>query len=507
MVVAAIPRSRNSAPAASRIACSLSKSRGRPRRRRMGSTDFTESLLLFNGHNRPDNQFTGRYRIVNSSPPPSKHEVGMRAATLGNRLKVMIVGAGTGGLCLAQGLKADGIAVEVFERDYSPTDRLQGYRLGVNETGRRALKECLPKALFDKLIASSANPSRAVTFLDHRLNRLLSIELGSDEQNDLPVSRISLRGILLEGLDEIVRFGRKFIAFEESPSGAVTARFDDGSTATGDVLIGADGASSRVRRQLLPHAERVETGILAVSGKIAMTEAVLRATPQAFLRGLTLVLGPKGCFMFGSAVEYENSGDKARRDHETPSTRSAAEPPLDREQYVMWGFSAPSEAFAMPTDFEALGAEDLKSRVMALTIDWAGALRHLVEAAQPATVTAFPVKTSVPIPPWHTRSVTLLGDALHNMTPYRGIGANTALRDAAALRQALHAVHRGESNLIPALAAYERGMVDYGFRAVRESLRNMERFHAQGSMTRAFTKLFFRTIDAMPPLKAAFLSR
>jgi 2-polyprenyl-6-methoxyphenol hydroxylase-like FAD-dependent oxidoreductase len=180
---------------------------------------------------------------------------------------------------------------------------------------------------------------------------------------------------------------------------------------------------------------------------------------------------------------------------------------LDREQYVMWGFSAPREAFAISADFEALGADDLKSRVLALMNDWAGALRHLVEAAQPATVTAFPVKTSVPIPPWHTRRVTLLGDALHNMTPYRGIGANTALRDAAALRQALRAVDRGESDLIPALATYERKMVDYGFEAVRDSLRNMERFHAQGSLQRAFTKLFFRTIDAVPPLKAAFLRR
>jgi 2-polyprenyl-6-methoxyphenol hydroxylase-like FAD-dependent oxidoreductase len=259
----------------------------------------------------------------------------------------------------------------------------------------------------------------------------------------------------------------------------------------------------------LPYAERVETGILAVSGKIAMTEAVRRATPKAFLRGPTLVLGPKGRFMFGSAVEYRNADDKARGDLESPSTRPATEPPSDsgREQYVMWGFSAPREAFAMPADFEALGAEDLKSRVMALTTDWAPALRHLVEAAQPATVTAFSVKTSVPIPPWHTRNVTLLGDALHNMTPYRGIGANTALRDAAALRQALRAVDHGENDLIPALAAYEREMVDYGFRAVRASLRNMERFHAQGRLTHAFTKLFFRTIDVVPPLKAAFLSR
>jgi len=51
------------------------------------------------------------------------------------------------------------------------------------------------------------------------------------------------------------------------------------------------------------------------------------------------------------------------------------------------------------------------------------------------------VKTSVPVPPWQTRNVTLLGDALHNMTPFRGIGANVALRDAAALRRALAAVN------------------------------------------------------------------
>ena len=80
--------------------------------------------------------------------------------------------------------------------------------------------------------------------------------------------------------------------------------------------------------------------VVAVSGKIAMTEAVRRATPQAFLRGPTLVLGPKGRFMFGSAVEYGNSGDKRRGDLEPPSTCAAAEMPWDREQYVMWGFPA-----------------------------------------------------------------------------------------------------------------------------------------------------------------------
>ena len=58
--------------------------------------------------------------------------------------KVMIVGAGTGGLCLAQGLKQSGIDLSVFERDRTPTDRLQGYRLHISSDGARALEHCLP---------------------------------------------------------------------------------------------------------------------------------------------------------------------------------------------------------------------------------------------------------------------------------------------------------------------------------------------------------------------------
>jgi len=118
-------------------------------------------------------------------------------------LRVRIIGAGTGGLCLAQGLKQDDVEVEVFERDHTPTDRLQGYRLSINGTGRRALKACLPQGLFAKLIANSAKPSESVTFLDHRLNRLLAIDLqhrdAEEADSELPVSRIALRGISAKG--------------------------------------------------------------------------------------------------------------------------------------------------------------------------------------------------------------------------------------------------------------------------------------------------------------------
>src|SRR6266849_10796535 len=77
--------------------------------------------------------------------------------------KVMIVGAGTGGLCLAQGLQQSGIDVSVYERDRTPTDRLQGYRLHISSNGARALEDCLPATLFREFLDAAAKPNTAVS--------------------------------------------------------------------------------------------------------------------------------------------------------------------------------------------------------------------------------------------------------------------------------------------------------------------------------------------------------
>ena len=417
---------------------------------------------------------------------------------MARHLKVLIIGAGTGGLCLAQGLKKDGIAANVFERDHTPTDRLQGYRLSLSATGNRALKACLPDTIFDSLVKCSAQPSQRVSFQDHRLNRLLAVDLPHNGQDPLetehPVSRTALRRVLLEGLDDIVHFGKRFTGYDAVPAKCVTARFEDGSVAIGDILVGADGAGSQVRAELLPQAKRVQTGILAVSGKLGLSDRVRVMTPAPILRGPALFLGPRGCFMFCSAVQYAPG---------RPADPSSG----DAEEYVMWGFSARLERFGFSAPPETSTAFELKARVLGLMEDWHPALRRLVQEADDASLTAFAVKTSVPISPWPTRNVTLLGDALHNMTPFRGIGANTALRDADALRRALVAVDRGDADLIEALAHYERDMTDYGFRAVRASLANMHRFHAESALTRGITKALFRVVDFVPPLKSAFLGR
>ena len=107
---------------------------------------------------------------------------------MGN-LQFIVIGAGTGGLALAHGLRAAGMAVRVFERDHNLTERVQGYRLTINSKGARALQSCLPKANFERYIAASARVSTAVSFFDHRLRRLLSVDVPNTEQTDPHAAR------------------------------------------------------------------------------------------------------------------------------------------------------------------------------------------------------------------------------------------------------------------------------------------------------------------------------
>ena len=204
-------------------------------------------------------------------------------------------------------------------------------------------------------------------------------------------------------------------------------------------------------------------------------------------------LWARSSFMFSSTVDYEDADTDQHH--------------YDRQKYVMWGFSAHSDTLDLPANLAAESGQDKINSVIAIMDNWHPDLRRLVQITDVSTVTAFSVRTSVPIPPWPTQRVTLLGDALHNMTPFRGIGANTALRDAEALHQALVAVASGKAVLMQVLASYERDMIEYGFAAVQASLKNMKRFHAKGALAKARTKAIFRVVDCLTPLKTAFLGR
>jgi salicylate hydroxylase len=125
--------------------------------------------------------------------------------------------------------------------------------------------------------------------------------------------------------------------------------------------------------------------------------------------------------------------------------------------------------------------------------------RRLVGDSDPATVNALHVKSAIPVDRWPTGRVTLLGDAIHNMTPMAGVGANTALRDADLLRRRL----AEGGPLAEAVAGYEREMLDYGFAAVRQSLRHAERAASTSWAGRAGFRTMLRLTAAIPPLRRA----
>src|SRR5262249_16383859 len=146
----------------------------------------------------------------------------------------------------------------------------------------------------------------------------------------------------------------------------------------------------------------------------------------------------------------------------------------------------------------------LRGIALAGMADWDGGYRELVRLTESDTLSLLTIRTSRPVGAWPATRVTLLGDAIHSMTPYRGIGANVALRDAALLGRQLTRAARGEVRLLDAIAAYERAMRRYGFAAVRGSLEAMKAQLRSGVLRRAAMRLALRLADRMPMLKRWF---
>jgi len=118
------------------------------------------------------------------------------------------------------------------------------------------------------------------------------------------------------------------------------------------------------------------------------------------------------------------------------------------------------------------------------------------------------IRTSLPIAPWPTTTITLLGDAIHTMTPGRGAGANTALRDARLLCKQLVAARDGQLALLTAIHSYEEKMQKYGAEAVKQSLAQMDpnapiNKPMIGTAIMATQRTMLRAINHLPPAKRA----
>jgi salicylate hydroxylase len=417
---------------------------------------------------------------------------------------VIIIGGGIGGLTLAQGLVKAGISVAVYERDHTPSDRVQGYRVHINPTGSRALHACLPPHLFDLFDRTCGRPSRGIRFLTERMGVLLSVGGDLVRQGDAigkhrSVSRVTLRQVLLSGLDGIVQFGKTFLRYEERDE-RVIAHFEDGTTAVGDVLVAADGGGSRVRRQFLPHAERIDTGVIGIAGKVFLDGGNRNRIAPELLDGMALVSAKGGYSLFVALqdIDHVNDGDA------TDAMGDGSSHFDNSRSYLMWALGARRHKLGLDGGAEALQGEPLRAIALDAMAAWDDRFKALVRLADPGTINAIAMRSARPVAPWPTRRITLIGDAIHSMTPYRGIGANIALKDAVRLRDALVEADRGARDLVDALHHYEAGMIAYGFKAVRDSLRAMEQTTSNSAVSRILSRAAFRAIDRLPPVKRLF---
>jgi 2-polyprenyl-6-methoxyphenol hydroxylase-like FAD-dependent oxidoreductase len=387
-------------------------------------------------------------------------------------LRVLIAGAGIGGLCLAQGLRKAGIKTLVFERDASAQVRGQGFRFRIDADGDAALKACLSQDLYDLYKATSSQSSPPTAAYDFQMREIFRM----DSRPGIPpqhtaVNRRTLREVLMGYLGNSIHFNHTLQRVTQTDD-TVTATFANGTRASGDLLVAADGINSVVRHQLLPHIEPIDTGMRCIYGTTPLTTELLHTLPDIFLSGFVPFAGPdRQTLAMGIFRPCNPIADTALK--LTPTVRLT---PI--HDYIMWLYVAPLDLYTTPDDDLRIATPStLHQKALDLTKDWHPTLRQILQQADVSTLFQVPIRTSPPIPTWPSTRITLLGDAIHAMTPAGGIGANTAMRDAALLTDLLTTAHRGEISLLNAITQYETEMRLYGTAAVRQSLEGATRLY------------------------------
>jgi 2-polyprenyl-6-methoxyphenol hydroxylase-like FAD-dependent oxidoreductase len=422
-------------------------------------------------------------------------------------MRVLIIGAGTGGLTLAHALKRAGIEVRVFERDLVPNADTGGYRVGISPAGSRALQACIAPDLYDLFAATCARAPRNFIILTENFAEVLCLELDGAAADAMDgeknVIRRTLRRVLLMGLEDEVAFGKRFVSFTHDSAGQVTACFEDGSSAKGDVLVGADGSGSAVRKQRLPEARLEDTGMVSLGGKLPMTAESRALLSDKMFHGMSMILAPRGFGAIIHSLEFPQSRTSPEFAARWPSFVELLD--ADSIGWAVWGARQ-----NFPRDPARLRTEDLRRLALELTRDWHPNMNALIQLTEPAAILQLGIRTSISPSPWESSNVTLLGDAIHTMTPGRGAGANTALRDAALLGQALAEVHQGRKPLVQAIHDYEAEMLRYSTEAVAESrkqMRSSDLTHRPvvGSLQLALMRAVMRVINAVPMLKRRVL--
>ena len=409
--------------------------------------------------------------------------------------RVLVVGAGLGGLCLAQSLRPAGIEVQVVERDTTLWDRPQGYRLHLEADALAALREVLSAERHALFEATAMRTTPYTTVLSPGLDvrrRLLTDDdqdhtVFPDYHTQQPehrnVDRAILREILLDGLDDRLSFGKQLLSYTSTADG-VDATFSDGTTTRADVLVGADGIRSAVRAVRAPGLATMDAGVQAIYGRIPWATATALVPAEALSDIFTIAIDDKKVFLGLGAVKFPTEPQAA--------AVAAARPGLltRRDDYVVCIVGGRHERFPIThRQLRIQTSAQIQQAALAVIEDWPEQARAAVAAGEPGSFFSVDMYSSVPGSLDRPTNVTLLGDAVHAMTPTLGRGANLALRDAALLGRALKAAADKSVSVADALAGYEAGLIEYGFSVVRESVAMGEQRMNQNPLPTTMTGL------------------
>lgn len=378
-------------------------------------------------------------------------------------MRVVIIGAGIGGLALAQALRQRGVDVSIHDRDQE-LSRTGGYRLHLDQHACAALRRGLPAGLYQALLASSAGSQAFLRFsiADHRM-RVLAERARDREEETLLIGRVPLRRLLTYGLGEALHLGSDYTHHHVEDDGTVVAHFADGRVERADLLVGADGVGSRVVAALAGGPTSWPTGFGAIAGRAILTPDLRVALPALLREGPALAFDPSGFSVF---LHVHDPGSGTVVDPASCVAVPADLEPAD----IVWGINA--DVGRLPSTVRHLDAPDLQQAATALLTDWHPGIRA-VAAAPVRTIGAFRFHSADPdgdLTPWPSGPVTALGDAVHAMPPTGGRAAATAIRDADLLAHELDAVLDAHATVPLAVHAYERTMPTHAAPAIRTSL-------------------------------------
>ncbi|TKA72540.1 hypothetical protein B0A49_04234 [Cryomyces minteri] len=344
---------------------------------------------------------------------------------------ILIIGAGITGLVLGQALQKHGIAFTIFERDPTVSARGRGWGLTIHWSLPTFIS-LLPQHIVDRLPEVYVDPDASARGEN---GNFLFFDLRSGEtrwkvppNQRIRVSRERLRALLLEGLD--VQWSKALTSMTTPTPQTIKAHFSDFTTATGTLLVGADGLHSRVRSLLLAHTPHLAVNcelpvrLLGVSVIYSSSLALkMRALDPFFFQGGDPA---SDVFMWFSFLD-------------TPTNNSR--PPEERDTYecqilLSWPYRPGFAGQEQPLDVPVSDEERL-ALMKRLVEGWAEPFRECVTRIPEGTeVKTIRLEDFVPrVGMWESKQgrVTMLGDAAHAMTMFRGEGANHGITDVSIL--------------------------------------------------------------------------